>query len=510
MKKYIIIVAILAAAGGGATWYFWPSKAAAATQVATAKAERGPLRVVVSSTGKVVSNLDVDIKCKASGEIIELPYDVSDPVLKDSLLMGLDPNDEQRSLRQANATLSASRAKLKIAEENLAIAERTLKTDSRKADSALLAAGIRDSDANAKSFRMKALRDKGLASPEEAETAATAYTQAANDLLSAQVKIEELKTQERALNLSRHQVDLARAQVQSDEIAVSIVQKRVDDCRVLAPMNGVISARNVQKGMIISSGISNVGGGTTAMTLSDLSRIFMLASVDESDIGRVRVGQDVRITADAYSGRTFIGKVSRIATRGVNLSNVVTFEVKIEVLGEEVRVRGEGEKVGGGASSTKPAGSGRSGEKKDGGEKKPRFVFKPLNPSSSPGAASKPMEVILEEMRIAGSPGRLLPEMTGNVEIIIEEKDSTLTVPVEAVNRKGGKRRVTVQKDDGSTEERDVATGLTDGNKMEILEGLSEGETVVMRKGASESRWNAGNNSPRMPGMGGMGGPPRR
>ncbi len=500
MKKFIIIVVVLAAVGGLATWYFWPSKAAAATQVTTVKAERGPMRVAVSSTGKVVSNLDVDIKCKASGEIIELPFDVSDPVRKDELLMRLDPNDEERSLHQAEATLSASRAKLKIAQENLAIAELTLKTDTRKAQSALQSAQSRATDARAKANRMKALLEKGLASPEEAETTATSATQADNDLLSAQVKMDELKTQEQALNLSRRQVDLAQSQVESDEIAVTIVQRRVSDCQVLAPMDGVISARNVQTGMIISSGISNVGGGTTALTLSDLSHIFVLASVDESDIGRVRVGQKVRITADAYSGRTFLGKVVRIATRGVNLSNVVTFEVKIEVLSEEVRARrSEGDK----------AASQSAGEP---GEKKPRTTSRPLNVAGAPerGASCKPAVMTLEEMRAAGAPGRLMPEMTTNVEIVIDEKDSALTVPVEAVNRKEGKRRVTVQKDGGATEEREVKTGLTDGNKMEILEGLAEGETVVLRKGTGDSKWNAGSNGPRMPGMGGMGGGPRK
>jgi HlyD family secretion protein len=103
-------------------------------------------------------------------------------------------------------------------------------------------------------------------------------------------------------------------------------------------MDGVVSALNIQKGNIISSGITNVGGGTTIMTLSDLSRIFILASVDESDIGHVALDQDVNITADAYAGRTFKGKVVRIATKGVNVSNVVTFEVKIEVLDDAKRL----------------------------------------------------------------------------------------------------------------------------------------------------------------------------
>jgi len=68
--------------------------------------------------------------------------------------------------------------------------------------------------------------------------------------------------------------------------------------------------------------------------LSDLSRVFITATVDESDIGEVRVGQSARVTVASFPGRTFAGQVMRIATKGVNISNVVTFEVKVEVLDE--------------------------------------------------------------------------------------------------------------------------------------------------------------------------------
>jgi HlyD family secretion protein len=103
-------------------------------------------------------------------------------------------------------------------------------------------------------------------------------------------------------------------------------------------MDGVVSTLNIQNGTIISSAITNTGGGTTVMTLSDLSHIFVLASVDESDIGRVALDQPVRITVDSYPDREFPGKVVRIATKGVNVSNVVTFEVKIEVLGPDKKL----------------------------------------------------------------------------------------------------------------------------------------------------------------------------
>jgi HlyD family secretion protein len=332
-----VLLVLAALAGGGAYYYWWvylPGVKADAPAMVTAKAERGPIRLTVASTGRVVSNLDVDIKCKASGPIIELPYDVSDVVKKDSLLLRLDPIDEDRVLKRADVDLAASQAKLEIARQNLSVAERTLATDRDRAEAALKAAESRAGDARAKADRMKQLLAKALAAQEEYDTAETAAIQASADLDAARVKLDELKTQELALELKRQDVKLAEADVQADKIALEIAQDRLRDTKVMAPMDGIVAARNVQIGQIISSAISNVGGGTTVLTLSDLSQIFVLASVDESDIGKVCLGQPAVITADAYPGKKFEGKVVRIATKGVNLSNVVTFEVKIEVLGE--------------------------------------------------------------------------------------------------------------------------------------------------------------------------------
>jgi HlyD family secretion protein len=86
----------------------------------------------------------------------------------------------------------------------------------------------------------------------------------------------------------------------------------------------------------------------------------------------------------------------------------------------------------------------------------------------------------------------LKPEMTTNLAIIAARKDDALMVPVEAVIRKQGKRVATVQKSDGTTEERPVETGINDGTKIEIVSGLSEGEKVILQKTQSDSRWRGG------------------
>ncbi len=435
MRNLVIVIAIAAAAA--AAWYFLfrPANAQAPAAMLTATAERGTLRLSVESTGRVISNLDVDIKCKASGEVTKVPYDVSDPVRKGELLVELDPVDEDRVVKQAEVALSAAKAKRVIATQDLEIATKTLETDRQRAEAAVKSALARAKDARARADRRKQLYDKGVGTPDDYESALAAAVQADMDVEVARVHQEELKTQELALELKRQQVALAEAAVEGDNINLSIARDRLIDTKVFAPMDGVIAGRNVQIGQIISSGISSITGGTTVLTLSDLSRIFVLASVDESDIGRVEVGQKAVIWADAFPGQTFDGKVIRIATRGVNISNVVTFEVKIEVLSETKSL--------------------------------------------------------------------LKPEMTANIDITTRTKENVLLLPVEAVRRRRGEASVLVSEGPGepvAPRERAVKTGLTDGVKIEVTEGLREGECVVYAKSAPESRWNPSVRPPYIPG----------
>lgn len=337
MKKVFLIGAgvIVVATGSWGLWKWRHPAAPAATAPVTAKVERGDIRVVVASAGRVVSNQEVDVKCKAGGQITKMPFDISDVVHAGDLLVELDPIDEQRKVKSAEVQLAAANARLASARESLAIAELTLKTDQQRADAELKAAESHAADAAQKAERMRQLLLQKLVSQEECDTADTQTVQAAADLDAAKIRMAELTTQGRALELKRQDVALAQATVDDDQIALDIAKDRLRDTRVLSPIDGVVAARQVQPGQIISSATSNVGGGTTLLTLSDLSRVFVFASVDETDIGKVQVGQKANVTVDAFPGRRFPGEVVRLAVRGVNSSNVVTFDVQIEVTGPD-------------------------------------------------------------------------------------------------------------------------------------------------------------------------------
>lgn len=341
MKKWILIGLVVATGGGGAAW--WKMSASAALEeaegaVETARSELGSIRQSVECTGRVVSNLDVEIKCKASGEIIGLPVDVSDRVAKGDLLMELDPVDQLRNLQQSEASLAASQARLAQARANLTAAERDLVASGARAQASVLSGEARAKDAAAKAQRDEQLLAQKHISVEEAETSRTTLLESQANLRSAQAEISSVDAQRAQLEATRQDIQLAEVQIQSDQAALELAKQRLTETKVLSPIDGVVSTRAVQIGQIISSGISNVGGGTAVMTVSDLSRMFVLASVDESDIGSVTLGQTTLVTVDAYSGETFEGQVQRIANKGTNTANVVTFEVKIEVTSENKTV----------------------------------------------------------------------------------------------------------------------------------------------------------------------------
>ena len=337
MKKLFIflILAAMIITGG----YLWITRGinvkTETPQWSTVKAQKGSIRTVVSCTGQVVSNLDVEIKCKASGEVINLPFDISDRVKKGDLIVEIDPVDEQRKVNQTKVTLESSQARLIQTKVNLQIAQRNLALDRKSADASLKSAAAAAKDARAKADRIKKLFKRKITTQENKETVETAAIRLEVDLENARIHIEQLDIKAHELELKRQDIRLARAQIETDKIDLSLAEQRLKDTKVFSPIDGVVSERNVQSGQIISSGISNVGGGTLVMVLSDLTRLFILASVDESDIGKVKLGQKVVITADSYPGKRFFGKIERIATKGVNISNVVTFEVKIEVQGTD-------------------------------------------------------------------------------------------------------------------------------------------------------------------------------
>ncbi len=562
MKKAIVILlAAIVVVGGG---LFLKSKlkkpVVEEAKIRIVEASRGDVTQMVEASGSVVSNFDVEIKCKASGEIISLPFDASDVVKKGDLIAELDPSEEERKVEKARVALDSSRASRDTARQNLRMAEKNLENSRSRAEVTLEAAKSAAEERAAKAERVAQLYQNKLASREEYETAKTSAAQARADLERAQLTFKDLDVEETALEVSRHNLKRAESDVKASEINLDIAMQGLEDTRVYAPMDGVVTARYVQTGQIISSGTTNVGGGTSIMQVSDLSRLYVLAAVDESDIGQVRIGQEAEITVDAYSGRVFKGRVDRISPRGEMVSSVVTFEVKIEVTEDggvsAARGRSGGRMDSGAAGKTvqkadksaraanaatgEAADSKKSPEgkkKRDGAERDGgRFQPPPPGGPGFPGGETRPREEVggfdpatkrrdapqaADGGRVAEKDagkadsekgataqsalsGLLKPQMTAHVKIIIDGSKDVVLAPSDAVWRRDGKFFVTLAaegEEPAEGAEREVTIGISDGTNTEIASGLEEGEKLAVKAAASSNKW--GGRSGGMPPMGG-------
>jgi HlyD family secretion protein len=336
MKRVLVIVVVLVCIGAVVYLVFSHRKKseAAASPPKQVTPTRGRIENTVAASGSVISNLDVEIKCKASGTIISLPFDIGDSVASGDLIVQLDPSDEQRNVDLAKINLDQSLSRSQKTQENLASSERGLGTSRQQAQIDLEAAKAQADQAQTKADYTQSLFEQGFASQDEVNQAVTALATAKANLDSAQMKFRQLDNQEAALELMRRDVEMAAADVQASQINLATADQRLKDTTVFAPMSGYVTARYVQVGQIIASGISATTGGTPIMKLSDLSKIFVVAGVDESDIGRVQIGQMVNISVDAFPQEKFGGEVVRIARAGDTTQNVVTFKVRIEVTSE--------------------------------------------------------------------------------------------------------------------------------------------------------------------------------
>ncbi|MBI4666743.1 MAG: efflux RND transporter periplasmic adaptor subunit [Nitrospinae bacterium] len=286
MKKKIAFVAVgLVALFAGGFYFSGDGGNEAKNRIKTMVTKRGDLVLSISATGAIEPNFQVEVKSKASGEIMDFPYEPGDTVKKGDRLLTLDPSTEQRNLAQIEADRWRAKADVESAQASL-------------------------DEARSKYNRAKALMAEELISQQDMESAASLYA-------SAQAKLS-----------------VAQAAERRAAIAVEEAKDRVRDTVVTSPMDGILLEKTVERGQIISSGISSFTGGTKLCVVADVSRVFILVTVDETDIGKVAPGQRARITVDAHPENVFEGVVERVYPKGEEQDKITIFKVKVEIIGE--------------------------------------------------------------------------------------------------------------------------------------------------------------------------------
>jgi HlyD family secretion protein len=297
------------------------------------KVLNGDLIVKVSAKGIVEPNFKVEVKSKASGKILTFPLEEGESIKKGQPLLHLNKNDETRNVAKANADLTSSEASLKKSRTALLLQKYRYKTDLKLTSSEVEEAEANLEDARYQKKRQHELYEKKYISQETLDKAVTSFKVNQENLTQAKVRYQAANDAIHDISMKEHEVELASAEVIRRQIALDESKERLEETDIYSPISGVIIQKLVEEGQIISSGVSNVSGGTPLAEIADMSRIFIIADVDETDIGEIRVGQKVDVTADAFYGKIFKGKVLRISPKGVVENSITIFKVKIEIIG---------------------------------------------------------------------------------------------------------------------------------------------------------------------------------
>jgi len=229
---------------------------------------RTTIVVSASAAGVIEPVRTVEVKSKASGEIMQLNAETGDNVAAGKLLAIVDPRQPRNALAQAEADVEVARAQLEINKSKLGRADAL--------------------------FKSHAITEV------EYEDARLAYVSANAQVVRAQTDLE-------------------------------IARDQMDDTRIVAPVEGTIIAKYVEPGTVISSPTRDVGGGTLLLTMANLDTVQIRTRVDETDIGKVRPGMPATITVAAYPNRPFSGHVLKIEPQATVEQNVTMFPALVRI-----------------------------------------------------------------------------------------------------------------------------------------------------------------------------------
>src|SRR4030043_2158669 len=285
MKKILIIGGIIIVIGIAAFILFRGNKNE--PKFRFDKVARGDIEMAVTATGTVNPVTTVLVGTQVSGTIKDIYVDFNTPVKKGQLIALIDPALFEAQVNQAKANLFSAKANLEKAEAILIDAKRTMD-------------------------RNKELFSKNLIARSDLDTSETNYETA------------------------KASVSAAKSQVAQTEAALSLAETNFHYTRIVSPVGGIVVSRNVDVGQTVAASFQTP---TLFSIAQDLTKMQIDTNVDEADIGKNKVGQDVEFTVDAYPDITFRGKVWQIRNAPITVQNVVTYDVVIIVGNPELKLK---------------------------------------------------------------------------------------------------------------------------------------------------------------------------
>jgi len=261
-----------------AVWFFFLRGGSEAEPYRTEAVRTGDLVRSVSASGTLEALVTVEVGSQISGQVTDVLVDYNDRVRRGQVLARLDPQNQRSSVEQSQAAIVSARAGIAQAEAQVALAQ-------------------------AEYDRQKFLFDRQI------------IARAALDAAEA------------SLRTARANEQSARAQVRQQEAQLRSNQANLGRTTITAPIDGIVIDRQIEPGQTVASGLNVAVLFTLAQ---DLSRVQALVTVDEADIGSVRVGQTVRFTVDAFPDDSFNGQVTQIRVLPTTEQSVVAYTVVVE------------------------------------------------------------------------------------------------------------------------------------------------------------------------------------
>jgi HlyD family secretion protein len=274
-----------------------------------ATVERGDIARSVVATGKVQPLTEVEVKSKASGIVEKLFVDAGDRVKAGQVLAELDKEQLQAAVAESRANLEAAEAAKQAAEASY---QKNI-VDAEGPDVPFLKSDM---------LRAQDSYKQGLIALNAMQDAQKNYQLALNRQASAQ----------RNVLVSKADVAQAEAQIAQAKAALDNANENLQYATITSPIDGEVLSRDVEIGDAVSSILVLGSQATLVMTLGDESEVYVKGQVDESDIGKVYLGQPARISVESFKDKKFQGRVTKIAPLGVEKDNVTTFEVRVSIV----------------------------------------------------------------------------------------------------------------------------------------------------------------------------------
>jgi len=325
---WISMAMLIAAIAGVGGWYVL-ARPVTTTGPATAVVTRRDLSATVTATGTIKAMVGAEVKVgsRIPGRVEQLAVQVGDRVKVGQVIARLEQDDLRAAVEKARGDLAAAEAKLA-----------TVKNGARTQEVQAAEAALRQAEANrllahVNVDRYRQLYQDGGIALQVVDTAARDYDVTAAQVRSAQEQLGLIREKYTVEDLQ-----YAEAQVLQAKAALRISEANLGYANIAAPMGGVVASVSTQQGETVTSG-SAAAQAPTFVTIIDLNRLQVDAYVDETDIGKVQVGQEAIFGVDAFPDKEFRGNVTAIYPKALIQQNVVTYDVVIAIDNREGLLR---------------------------------------------------------------------------------------------------------------------------------------------------------------------------